>query len=79
VLRFGNAAVRHKTAGIELNLDLFLVSRTSTRHPIHSSGIEYRFGVERHITFHVHHALVKAVDLGNPRGQRFQLRPLHRE
>jgi hypothetical protein len=40
VLGFGDAPVRDQAAGIELNLDLVLVSRTSTRLPIQSTGTE---------------------------------------
>ena len=79
MLGLGNAAMSDQLAGIELNLDLVfgLSHLHAAPNPLQRDRVPV--GVECDITFHVHHALVQAVDLGNPRRQRFQLWPFHGE
>ena len=71
---FGNAAVGDDTAEIELDFDLifgFAHLDTAT-NPGDWHGIAIR--VQRDVSFHIHDALMKPVYLGNPGGQRFQMR-----
>jgi len=79
MLGLGNAAMSDQLAGIELNLDLVfgLSHLHAAPNPLQRDRVPV--GVECDIAFHVHHALVQAVDLGNPRWQRFHLWPFHRE
>ena len=79
VLGFGNAPVRHQSAGIELNLDLVsgLAHLYAAADPVHRDRVAV--AVQRHIPFDIDQALLQPVDLRNPRRQRLQMQPLDGE
>jgi len=79
VLGFGHAAVRDQTAGIQLDLDPVLVSRTfhAAADPVHRDRVAV--GVQRDVAFHVHQPLMEPVDFGNPGRQRPQMQALQGE
>ena len=79
VLGFGDAAVCHHPASVELNLDLVLglAHLHTAADPVHRDRIA--IAVQRHIPFDIDQPLLQAVDFRNPRRQRLQMQPLDGE
>src|SRR6516165_2737999 len=74
MLFFGDALVGNDVAQIELNLDLVLgfAYLYATTNPGHRDRVAV--GVQGHISFHIHHALVQTINFGNPDGQRLEMK-----
>jgi len=64
-----------------VQFDLELVPRLANLHAAPDPGDRHRVanGVHRDVSFHVHRARMQAIRLGNPRRQRLQVQPFHRE
>jgi hypothetical protein len=70
VLGFGDAAVCHHPASVELNLDIVLglAHLNAAADPLHRDRIAV--AVQCHIPFGIDQALLQPVDFRNPRRQR---------
>ena len=71
--------MRDQMAGIELDLDLAagLTHLDAAADPVNRNRVA--IGVHGDVAFHVHHAFVQTIDLGDPGRQRAQMLLLHRE
>src|SRR5215469_5066201 len=72
-----DALVGDDVPQIELNLDfvLGLAYLHATTNPGYRDRVA--IGMEGHISFHIHHALVQTIDLRNPDGQRLEMELLN--
>jgi len=79
LLGFGDAVVRDNAAQIQLDFDLVfgLADLDAAADPGHRHGVPIR--VQCDVSFHIHDALMKPVDLGNPDRQRLQVCPFDSE
>ena len=72
---FSHTAMSHNAAQIELDFDVVfrLANLNAAADPGDGHGVS--IGVQRDVSFDIHDALMKPVDLRNPNGQRFQMHP----